>query len=54
MDGRVKPTIDVNGAIANDDPALESEADVMARKAQETGMHTLQRERPLTEADRLS
>jgi uncharacterized protein DUF4157 len=43
LDGRVKPTIDVNGAAVNDDAKLENEADTMGRKAQETGMHTLQR-----------
>jgi hypothetical protein len=43
LDGRVKPTIDVNGAAVNDDAALESEAETMGRKAQETGTHTLQR-----------
>jgi hypothetical protein len=32
--------VHLDGAIVNDDAALDGEADVMARKAQETGMHT--------------
>lgn len=33
--GRVKPTVEVNGAQVNDDPELEKEADVMGAKALE-------------------
>lgn len=36
MQGRVQPTTHVNGSAVNDDPALETEADVMGSKALQT------------------
>jgi hypothetical protein len=37
MQGRVQPTIDVDGVAVNDDPALEREADEMAARAAGAG-----------------
>jgi Domain of unknown function (DUF4157) len=43
MDGRVKPTIEVNGAPVNDDASLEREADAAGGEAHRIGTHALQR-----------
>lgn len=53
LDGRVRPTTQVNGAAVNDDAALEREADSMGSRAHETGAHALQRLTDGEEEDKL-
>ena len=43
MEGRVKPTIEVNGAPVNDSASLEHEADSAGSEAHRVGTHALQR-----------